>query len=42
MVTQNEAGWAKYGATNIYHIVNVKKAKDFIERNGGDLPFGFD
>lgn len=42
MVTQNEAGWAEYGATNSYHIVDVEKAKNFVKRNGGDLPFGFE
>jgi len=42
MVKKHEAGWAQYGATGTYHIVDTEAAKEFIEDNGGDLPFGFD
>jgi hypothetical protein len=40
MVTQHEAGWAEYGATGTYHIVDEEAAIEFIEDNGGDVPFG--
>lgn len=42
MVTEHEAGWAQYGATGTFCIVDVPAAVEFIEENGGDLPFGFD
>jgi hypothetical protein len=40
MVTNHEAGWAQYGATGTYHIVDEEAAVEFIEDNGGDVPFG--
>lgn len=40
MVTRNEAGWAEYGATGTYHLVDEQAAIEFIEDNGGDVPFG--
>ena len=42
MVTEHEAGWSQYGATGTYCIVDVSAAVEFIEENGGDVPFGFD
>ena len=41
MVTNHEAGWAQYGATGTYHIVDEGAAVEFVEDNGGDVPFGF-
>jgi hypothetical protein len=40
MVTNHQAGWAEYAATGTYHIVDEEAAIDFVEDNGGDVPFG--
>ena len=42
MVTKHEGGWAQYGATGTYRIVDEDAAVEFIKSNGGDVPFGFD
>lgn len=42
MVTKHQAGWAQYGATGTYYIVDTQAAVEFIKNNGGDLPFGFE
>ena len=41
MVTHNEGGWEEYGGRGTYHITDVEEAVQFIESNGGNLPFGF-
>lgn len=39
MVTRREAGWAKYGGRGTYHITDVEAAIEFIEDNGGNVPY---
>lgn len=41
MIPKAEAGWAYYGATGTVHIADTSAAVEFIECNGGDVPFNF-
>lgn len=41
MIPKAEAGWAYYGATGTVHITDTEAAVEFIEDNGGDVPFNF-